>query len=149
AGIAEEEAKKAENAMPEFSLNTLEGKAVTNKTIKGKPAVFVLMQTACNMCRTEISDMDALSKSDSYKEISFFIVNVDIKPDATLPGYLKSNAISMTALVDPEFTFGPKFGLTFTPSAVFVDKSGKVAAISRGYKADGFEKAKGYLDMIK
>lgn len=161
-GLAEEAAKAKEPAaapaaaasadkdlMPSFSLPGMDGKAVDNESIKGKPAAFVFMQTACNLCRQEVDDMNKISAKSDYKDIGFYIVSVDINPDKVLPGYIESYKIKLPVLKDPDFTLGTKLGLSFTPAAVFVGKDGKVKAMTKGYAPGQFAEVKKNLDAIK
>lgn len=154
---AEEAAKPApapaaapvdKDALPAFSLKTPDGAVVDNAKVKGKPSVFLIMQTACNICRGEIQDVNGISQNPNYKSIDFYIVNVDFNP-RLLPGYLKENDIKIPALLDPDFSFGKKFGISFTPAAVFVNKSGKVVGITKGYSEDSLGEIKTNLDAIK
>ncbi|NIO55075.1 MAG: redoxin domain-containing protein [Deltaproteobacteria bacterium] len=143
-------AKKKEEKLPEFSLKSLDGKeTVTDLTIKGKPAVFVVMQTACSACRGEVNDLNAFYGREEYKNIQFYLVCVDVKPEASLPRYLKTYNVSIPALVDPEYTFGTKYSIPFSPATVFFDKDAKVAKIMKGYKAGSFEEMKEALDELK
>ena len=158
--LAAEEAAKPESApaaagapvdkdaLPAFSLKTLDGAVVDNAKIKGKPSVFLIMQTACNICRGEIQDVNGISQNPNYKAIDFYIVNVDFNPKL-LPGYLKENDIKIPALLDPDFSFGKKFGISFTPAAVFANKDGKVVGMTKGYNEDSLGEIKKNLDAIK
>jgi cytochrome oxidase Cu insertion factor (SCO1/SenC/PrrC family) len=150
--LAEEGSKakpEEKDMMPSFSLNTLDGKTIDNSSIKGKAAVFVLMQTACNLCRQEVDDMNQISRREDYKNINFYVVSVDINPDRVLPGYVKRYKIKMTMLKDPDFTFGSKHDISFTPATIFVGKDGKVKGVSKGYSQGSFAEIKKNLDMIK
>jgi hypothetical protein len=119
AGHAQAEAPAAadKNMMPVFSLKTSDGKTIDNESIKGKPVTFLIMQTACNICRSEMADLNALDKSGQF--------------------------------MDPDFTFGRKFGITFTPAAIFVNKAGKVVAITKGYTDASLGEIKDNLKAIQ
>jgi peroxiredoxin len=150
AGHAQAEAPAAadKNMMPVFSLKTSDGKTIDNESIKGKPVTFLIMQTACNICRSEMADLNALDKSGQFKGVEFLVVNVDLNPKL-LPKYLADNKFEMTVLVDPDFTFGRKFGITFTPAAIFVNKAGKVVAITKGYTDASLGEIKDNLKAIQ
>jgi len=151
--FAAEEAKKevaeqSKDAMPTFSLKDSGGKEVTNASIKGRPTVFVLMQTACNICRTEVADVNTIYKSGKYKNMQFYIVNVDVSPKL-LPLYLKDNEISIPVLFDPTFSMGKSIGATVTPAMIFVAKDGRVKAVTTGYAEGAFEEMSKNLESIK
>jgi peroxiredoxin len=139
----------AKDAIPVFSLKMLDGKTVSNDTVKGKPSVFVFWQTACSLCRVEVEDINQLAQMQAYKGINIYLVNVDLNAAKVLPSYVETNKISLPILVDPDYTLGPKFGINSTPGAAFVNSKGKVVSTTKGYGGDGISSLKAGLDAIK
>ncbi|NIS75864.1 MAG: redoxin domain-containing protein [Deltaproteobacteria bacterium] len=144
-----EKSEEAEAAGPAWTLKSLDGKLTVTSEDFLKPAVFVLMQTACNRCREEVKDFHYFAGADEYKAITFYLVNVDVKPEKVLPQYLDFYKITnFKVLVDPEFQFGPHYNVTFTPAAILIGKDGKQVDILKGYKEGTAGEIKGLLDKL-
>lgn len=142
-------AEVPKDVLPAFSLKMLDGKVVTNETIKGKPSAFVFFQTACSLCRVEVEDINQIAQMEAYKGIAIYLVNVDISAAKVLPSFIETNRIVLPVLIDSGYTLAPKFGINATPGAVFLNGSGKVVTVTTGYGGDAFALLKSSLDKIK
>jgi peroxiredoxin len=113
--------KRGEKA-PEVELNDLDGAPFKLSAQKGKETVLVFWNPGCGFCRKmtdELKEWES-AKPDSAAEI--VLVST---------GTAEANqALGLTSrtLLDEGFATGRKFGATGTPSAVKIDKNGKVAS---------------------
>ncbi len=127
------------DTVPDFTYPTVAGTTVSfDKDIKGKKnyAVLVFMTTACSACQAEIEDITDLMRKYSDK-LDFYAVSVDIRGEAAVKNYLEAYRYKAPFLIDPKFTLPKKFGFTFTPASVLIDKNGKIVYMLGGRPMSG------------
>ena len=118
---------------PEFSLPNLNtDKMESLKDYFGKPIVLFFIQSACYSCLQEAKAMKALK--EQYPDIEVVAVGVDLLGKPMLISWAAHNNLNYPVLLDPIFSVPEKYGFSYTPSSVIIDKDGKVAFIHSGFK---------------
>ncbi len=119
---------------PEFSLPNLStDKMESLKDYLGKPIVLFFIQSACYSCLQEAKALQEL-KEKFNDRVNIIAVGVDLLGKPMLVSWAAHNNISYPVLLDPIFSVPEKYGFSFTPSSVIIDKEGKIAMIHAGYR---------------
>ncbi len=119
---------------PEFSLPNLStDKMESLKDYLGKPIVLFFIQSACYSCLQEAKALQGL-KEKYADRINIIAVGVDLLGKPMLVSWAAHNNINYPILLDPIFSVPEKYGFSFTPSSVIIDKDGKIAFIHAGYR---------------
>lgn len=130
---SEEELKLGDMA-PEFSLpNLATDKMESLKDYIGKPIVLFFIQSACYSCLQEAKDLKGL-KAKYGDKLNVIAIGVDLLGKPMLVSWAAHNNLNYPVLLDPIFSVPEKYGFSFTPSMVIIDKKGKVQFIHAGYR---------------
>ncbi len=137
---------KIGDAAPDFSLPNLNTDKMEGlKDYLGKPTILFFIQSACYSCLQEAKAFQELK--DRYKDqINVVAVGVDLLGKKMLLTWASHNNITYPVLLDPIFAVPEKFGFSYTPSSVVIDKNGKIVFIHAGFRPDD---AKYFDDKIK
>ncbi|MBI3039834.1 TlpA family protein disulfide reductase [bacterium] len=124
---------KLGDSAPDFTLpNLANDKMESLKDYLGKPIVLFFIQSACYSCLQEAKALKALK--ENYSGIEIIAVGVDLLGKPMLVSWAAHNNINYPVLLDPIFSVPEKYGFTFTPSSVIIDKKGKVVFIHAGFR---------------
>ncbi|HAE38100.1 MAG TPA: hypothetical protein DCG57_05600 [Candidatus Riflebacteria bacterium] len=119
---------------PEFSLPNLSTDKMEHlKDYLGKPTILFFIQSACYSCLQEAKALQELKTSYGDK-INIVAVGVDLLGKPMLVSWAAHNNINYPVLLDPIFSVPEKYGFSFTPSSVIIDKDGLVSFIHAGYR---------------
>lgn len=109
-------------AAPAVSLPDLDGNTVNLADFKGRDTLLVFWNPGCGFCNRMVDDLKKW----------------EAKPPKNAPGLLfvstgtaeanRAHGFKAPMLLDQGFTVGRQFGAGGTPSAVLVDKNGKIAS---------------------
>jgi peroxiredoxin len=124
---------------PEFSLPNLATDQMESlKDYLGKPIVLFFIQSACYSCLQEAKALQKL-KEKLGNRVTMLAVGVDLLGKPMLVSWAAHNNIDYPVLLDPIFSVPEKYGFSFTPSSVIIDKEGKIAFIHAGYRPQDIE----------
>ena len=131
---------------PDFSLPNLNTDKMEGlKDYLGKPTILFFIQSACYSCLQEAKAFQEMK--DRYKDkINIVAVGVDLLGKPMLVTWASHNNITYPVLLDPIFSVPEKYGFSYTPSSVIIDKDGKIAFIHAGFRPDD---VKYFEDNIK
>ena len=131
---------------PDFSLPNLATDEMESlNSYLGKPIVLFFIQSACYSCLQEAKALKEMKEKYGDK-LNVIAVGVDLLGKPMLVSWAAHNNINYPVLLDPIFSVPEKYGFSFTPSSVIIDKEGKVAFIHAGYRPKDIEKIE---DKIK
>lgn len=131
---------------PDFSLPNLStDKMESLKDFIGKPTILFFIQSACYSCLQEAKAFQEMKVR--YKDkINVVAVGVDLLGKPMLVTWASHNNITYPVLLDPIFSVPEKYGFSYTPSSVIIDKEGKIAFVHAGFRPDDI---KYFEDKIK
>ncbi len=133
AAIEPEIELKIGDPAPEFSLpNLVTDKMESLKDYSGKPIILFFIQSACYSCLQEAKALKTLKEQNPGVEV--IAVGVDLLGKPMLVSWAAHNNINYPVLLDPIFSVPEKYGFSFTPSSVIIDKAGKIAMVHSGYR---------------
>jgi len=119
---------------PEFSLPNLSTDRMEHlKDYLGKPVVLFFIQSACYSCLQEAKALQEV-KSRYGDKINIIAVGVDLLGKPMLVSWAAHNNINYPVLLDPIFSVPEKYGFSFTPASVIIDKEGNIAFIHSGFR---------------
>lgn len=133
-GAAEMNAPPSANLVgkpaPDFTLQDLAGRSVGLKELRGHVVVLDFWATWCGPCRIDMPRIEALHNELKDQGLRVFGVNGE---DALVAGaYLEGNGYTFPTLSDPGMTVSRLFEVTAIPTAVVIDKEGKIGAYLQG-----------------
>lgn len=115
---------------PEFQLQDLAGKTVSLKELRGQVVVLDFWATWCGPCRIDMPRIEALHNDLKAKGLRVFGVNAE---DANLArSYVKRNGYTFPTLSDPGMQVAQLYQVNALPTAIVIDKEGKIAAYMQG-----------------
>src|SRR5215213_177999 len=117
-----EAAQKVGEEAPEVKLADLEGNTVELANFRGEDTLVLFWNPGCGFCQQMLPDLkewEATSPEDAPK---LLVVSAGSEEANREMG------LTSPILLDQNFTTGRAFGASGTPSAVLVDKEGKVAS---------------------
>jgi peroxiredoxin/uncharacterized membrane protein YphA (DoxX/SURF4 family) len=115
-------ASKVGQAAPAVSLPDLSGKTVNLSDFKGSDTLVVFWNPGCGFCKRmtdEIKEWEAQAPKSAPKLLIVSTGTVEAN---------KEMGFASTVVLDEGFSTGRSFGASGTPSAVLVDKNGKIAS---------------------
>ena len=125
---------RAGDAVPDFTLQTLDGERVSFSTLKGRAVVLNFWATWCPPCRREMPLLDTVQKK--YGDRGLTIVGVDLdEPAAMVSAYAESIGVTYPIWVDvpvsrPGFDrtreVYNRFGGVGLPTTFFIDPNGVI-----------------------
>jgi thiol-disulfide isomerase/thioredoxin len=135
----------APTAAPDFVLDSNTGKPIKLSGYKGKVVMINFWATWCGPCRQEMPLLAQLQSK--YEPLGFTLLGVNVEPDSQAAvAWLKDVPVTFPILFDTKNEVAGRFGVEGMPSTVFVDRSGHVRYVHRGYKPGDESK---YADMIR
>jgi peroxiredoxin len=130
---------------PDFVLAARDGGQVRLTDLKGQVVMINFWATWCGPCRQEMPLLAQLQSK--YEPLGFTLLGVNVEPDSQAAvAWLKDVPVTFPILFDTKNEVAGRFGVEGMPSTVFVDRSGHVRYVHRGYKPGDESK---YADMIR
>jgi thiol-disulfide isomerase/thioredoxin len=130
---------------PALVLAARDGGKVDLAALKGQVVMINFWATWCGPCRQEMPLLAQLQTK--YEPLGFTLLGVNVEPDsAAAVTWLQGMNVNFPILFDTDSAVAGRFGVEGMPSTVFVDRTGQVRYVHRGYKPG--DEAK-YADMIR
>lgn len=135
----------ASAAAPDFTLPTRDGGRLSLDELKGQVVMINFWATWCGPCRQEMPLLQQIQAK--YEPLGFTLLGINVEPDsAVAQTWLAQVPVSFPILFDRENKVAASYGVQGMPSSVFIDRSGNVRFVHRGYQPG--DEAK-YADMIR
>jgi len=116
-------------AAPAVTLTLLDGQtAFDSRALIGKKVLVVRFQASwCKVCREEAARLERIWKNYAPRGVEVVGIQVqDTEADARR--FLKAQAVTYPAGLDPRLRIANRFAITATPYTVVIDKRGTIAA---------------------
>jgi len=137
--------------VPEFNLNTIDGKAIKMSDLKGKVVMLQFTASWCSVCRKEMPHIEAdiWKKHKDNKNFALYGIDLD-EPLEKVKEFAKQIPVTYPLALDPKgeifYKFAePKAGVTRN---VIIDKTGKIVYMTRLYKEEEFEEMKKVIGSL-
>jgi len=128
----------------DFTLNNLDGTAVTLSDHLGQPIVINFWASWCAPCRIEMPELQALHDRYAADGLVILALNQRESADVAANFFIDEMGLTFTnPLLDSESEVATKYGLRNLPTTLFIDAEGQVTVIHRGPAL--FSQFEGYL----
>ena len=137
---------------PPFKLTTIEGKEVSNESLKGSVAVLDFFAPNCGFCKKQIPRLETIRAEYAEKPVRF--INVSQKMGAKeftqeeVVTLMKEMGFRGELALNHTNDIGQKFQAGGFPTMVILDKEGKVAVTNVGNLGDLEERMKKQLNAL-
>ncbi len=116
----------------DFTLQDLDGNAVTLSNLHGRPIILNFWATWCAPCRIEMPEFQSVYESYPDGEIAIVAVNLDEPVDRVSKFFRGDLGLTFTALLDDGGVIADQYGVFIYPTTYFINADGVVTAVHRG-----------------
>ncbi len=142
---------KQGDIMPEIEFNLTDGKTIKTSDLKGKVVMLQFTASWCSVCRKEMPHIESeiWQKHKNNKNFVLFGVDMD-EPVEKVNKFAADMKITYPLALDP----GAKIFYTVATKGagvtrnIIIDKSGKIAYMTRLYKEDEFNEMKEVIELL-
>ncbi len=117
------------NTIPDFSLQSLDGRKVSKASLKGDAVVLNFFASWCTNCRAEIPELKQVASGAKAKVIG---IALDETGDETVKPFVESQGINYQVLIGDQETF-QQFNGVAIPYTLVLDGSQRIVKIYRGH----------------
>ena len=113
--------------LPDFSVQTFDGKSLTRASFAGKPLLLVFWNTWCPDCMRELPEINRLAEKFGLKGLEVLGVNTGLNDsESKARAYWKKSAYLFPTGFDHSFEIGTAFRVRGVPTVFLVDSKGVV-----------------------
>ncbi len=117
---------------PAFSLPDLDGRVVSLASLRGRVVLVYFWATWCSFCVRELpSTMESLQRRYRDQGLTVLAVSFEESPD-TVKAWVRPRGLSMPVLLDRAGDVSGDYRVTATPTAVLLDREGRVVGRAVG-----------------
>ena len=109
---------------PNFTFPDLNGKKVSLSSHRGKVVLVNVWATWCPPCRQEMPSMQRLYQRFKGGNFEILAVSIDSTGREAVAPFMEKMNLTFPALLDPNETIKPLYGLTGVPESFIIDKEG-------------------------
>jgi peroxiredoxin len=110
---------------PDFSLESLQGKMVDSRHLRGQVILINFWATGCTNCRQEGSYFEKLSSQYSTEGLILLRINTR-EGRENIAKYLGKESLNVPVLLDKTGKVGRLFGIWAHPTSYLIDRRGMV-----------------------
>ncbi len=137
--------------VPDFKMTLTDGTTITTEQLKGKVVMLQFTASWCGVCRSKMPhiEKDIWQKHKDNNE--FALIGIDLnEPLETVKKFAADTKITYPLALDPEgkifYSFAAQ-GAGVTRN-VILDRTGKIAYMTRLFKEEEFNEMKEVIDQI-
>lgn len=116
----------------DFTLQDLDGNAVTLSDLQGHPVILNFWATWCAPCRIEMPEFQTVYENHPDGDLAIVAVNLDEPADRVTNFFRDDLGLTFTALLDDGGVIADQYGVFTYPTTYFIDADGVVTAVHRG-----------------
>lgn len=117
---------------PDFTLEDLEGNAVSLSNFRGQPVIVNFWASWCGPCEIEMPALQEAYEARRETGLEVLAVNRE-EPAAVVDAFFYDQlALSFTPLLDTEATVADLYRVFNLPTTFFIDETGTITAVHRG-----------------
>ena len=117
---------------PAFALPDLDGRVVSLASLRGRVVLLYFWATWCGYCVRELpSTMESLQRRYRDQGLTVLAVSFEERPE-TVKAWVRPRGLSMPVLLDRAGDVSGNYRVTATPTAVLLDREGRVVGRAVG-----------------
>ena len=128
---------KVGDAVPQFSIQTLDGQTLTPENMKGRVVLINFFATWCGPCNEEMPHLQKLSQEITDKRFVMVSVGREHQPDE-VKKFAQDKKLSFSFAADPKRDVYKLFATQFIPRNYVIDANGKIVFQSVGFTEEEF-----------
>jgi thiol-disulfide isomerase/thioredoxin len=114
-------------AMPDFAVQTFEGKSISSATLAGKPVMLVFWNTWCDDCLRDLPIIDRMARKFVPRGLEVLAVNTGLNDsEGKARAYWKRYGYGFPTGFDHSFEIGQAFKVRGVPTVFLIDAKGFV-----------------------
>jgi peroxiredoxin len=133
-------------AAPDFTLNDINGQAVSLSDYRGKILFLNFWQTTCPPCVEEMPDYLAFIE-DQPDDVAWLTVNVQEEPQTIREFFAAHDFIGIPVVLDPESQTRYAYGVFAFPVSFVIDGEGVVRYVQIGQLS--YEDMTGLAELVR
>jgi cytochrome c biogenesis protein CcmG/thiol:disulfide interchange protein DsbE len=113
--------------MPDFAVQTFDGKSISSATLAGKPAMLVFWNTWCDDCLRDLPIIDRLAREFVPRGLAVLAVNTGLNDsEGKARAYWQRYGYGFPTGYDHSFAIGTAFKVRGVPTVFLIDSKGIV-----------------------
>ena len=113
--------------LPDFSVQTFDGKSLSRATFAGKPLLLVFWNTWCSDCMRELPEINRLVNKYAPRGLAVLAINTALNDsESKARAYWSKYAFQFPTGFDRTFELGSLFKVRGVPTVFLVDTKGIV-----------------------
>jgi len=125
---------------PNFQLQVDDGRHLSLRDLQGRPVLLNFWTTECGHCRAGMAQLvDTANHQATSDELVVLAVNMQEELQQIRP-FTEKMAMTMPIVLDSDGALRQQYAIKGTPTSVFIDKEGKIAAVWSGVPSKKFLK---------
>lgn len=117
--------------MPDWSLSNASGQEFKAEDYIGKPLVIHFWATWCPYCKKLQPGLEILKQKYSEQGVEFIAISFREDEGAEPQKMLRQRGITIPTLINGDFVAKELFGVTGTPTTIFIDHKGNIVGTTR------------------
>lgn len=142
--------------MPQYSLNTFDGKTISTADLQGKTVLITFWAIWCAPCRSELLPQHLPSVLKQFEDEKDFVW-MPVENGSTkykVEQFFKNchglyDHVKAATMLDESGTFARKFSVSAIPCNILIGKDGKIKHISVGYDPNNKTEENKMVSAIK
>ena len=112
---------------PQVAFQTLDGEQLSTSDLRGRVVFVNFWATSCTTCIKEMPDVVRTYERFSARDFELLAVAMQYDPAHYVRNYVEQNQLPFKVVLDSQGTIAAGFdNVQLTPTAVLIDKNGKV-----------------------
>jgi peroxiredoxin len=129
----------------DFRLDTLGHDRFYLNQYRGKNVVIVFWSTWCIPCKSELIALKAFVADIQFKDVTFAAVCNDPENLDDVKKIVQTLGFNYPVLLDTDAKVANKFNVSAVPTALIIDREGKISLRTEGYAPEIMEQIKEHL----
>lgn len=114
-------------SLPDFTVQTFDGKLVSRSSFAGKPLLLVFWNTWCDDCLKDLPEISHLAREFGPKGLAVLAINTALNDsESKARAYWKKYGYQFPTGFDQSFEIGKAFTLRGVPTVFLIDSKGVV-----------------------
>lgn len=135
---------------PGFQLQSLDGKTVSLRELRGRPVMINFWASWCGPCRMEMPAFQEVYGDEMWRAGGLVILAVNLGESvARVQEFVEYYGLTFPVLLDSSSKVGMMYNAATLPTTYFIDNDGIIRSIKRGAFTNRQDIDRLILDMVR